>query len=86
MDTMNVSLTPEQSEYVRRTVARDFGDVSEFFRDLLRERMKQEIDADVAYLNATVSNAQAGPNDEQIKDVLGTQRKVRQELKRARRA
>ena len=85
MGTMNISLTPEQAEYVRRTVARDFGNASEFFRDLLRERMKREIEADLALLQSTTASAPAGPNEAEIASVLKTQKKVRQQLRHARR-
>lgn len=85
MGTMNISLTPEQAEYVRRTVARDFGNASEFFRDLLRERMKREIEADLAMLQSTTPGAPAGPSEAELASVLKTQREVRQELKHARR-
>lgn len=85
MGTMNISLTPEQTEYVRRTVARDFGNASEFFRDLLRERMRREIEADVALLQATTASAPAGPSEAEIEGILTTQREVRKGLKHARR-
>jgi Arc/MetJ-type ribon-helix-helix transcriptional regulator len=84
MDTMNISLTPEQAEYVRRTVDRNFGNASEFFRDLLRERMKREIEADLALLESTTRHASAGPSEEEIEVILETQRKVRKELRHAR--
>ncbi|MBI2928080.1 MAG: type II toxin-antitoxin system ParD family antitoxin [Verrucomicrobia bacterium] len=83
MDTMNVSLTPQQSEYVRRTVDREFGNTSEFFRDLIRERMRREIEADLGFLESTTPGAPAGPSDQEIEEVLAVQRKVRKELKRA---
>ena len=85
MDTMNVSLTPEQSEYVRRTVERDFGNASEFFRDLIRDRMRGEIEADLAFLRSTTKGAHSGPSDQEMEQVLAVQRKVRKELTRARR-
>lgn len=85
MGTMNISLTPEQAEYVRRTVARDFGNASEFFRDLLRERMKREIAADLALLESTTPGAPAGPSEAEIEGILATQRKVRKARKHARR-
>jgi Arc/MetJ-type ribon-helix-helix transcriptional regulator len=77
MDSMNISLTPEQSEYVRRTVERDFGNASEFFRDLLRERMRREIETDLAVLNATTKGAPVGPGEQEIENVLAVQRQVR---------
>lgn len=83
MTTMNVSLTPEQSEFVKRAVQRDFGNASEFFRELIRERMRREIEADVAVLNATNEGAPAGPSEAEINRVLAVQRRVRKELKRA---
>lgn len=83
MDTMNVSLTPEQSEYVRRRIERDFGNASEFFRELIRERMRREITADLAFLKSTTKDAPAGPSDQEVEGVLSVQRTVRKELKRA---
>jgi Arc/MetJ-type ribon-helix-helix transcriptional regulator len=85
MGIMNISLTPEQTEYVRRTVARDFGNASEFFRDLLRERMKREIEADLALLESTTPGAPAGPSDVEIEGILATQRNVRKARKHASR-
>ncbi|MBN8249534.1 MAG: hypothetical protein J0L84_19100, partial [Verrucomicrobia bacterium] len=79
MDTMNISLTRAQSEYVRRSVERDFGNASEFFRDLLRERMRREIGADLDQLQATDDDAPAGPSAAEIGQVLATQRRVRKE-------
>jgi Arc/MetJ-type ribon-helix-helix transcriptional regulator len=83
MGTMNISLTLEQAEYVRRTVERDFGNASEFFRDLLRERMKREIEADLALLQSTTRHAPAGPSEAEVEAILVTQRKVRKELRHA---
>ena len=84
MDTMNIALTPEQAEFVRRRVERDFGNVSEFFRDLIRERMRREIAADLTFLKSTIPGAPAGPSEQEIEEVLSVQRQVRKELKRAR--
>lgn len=82
MDTMNVSLTPEQSEYVRRTVDRDFGNTIEFFRDLIRERMRREVAADLKLLGSTVKDAPAGPDEQEIANVVAVQKQVRKELRR----
>ena len=84
LDTMNISLTPEQSEFVRRSVSRDFGNFSEFFRDLLRERMRREIEVDLVALEATTGQAPSGPGGKEIEGILTVQRQVRKELRRAR--
>lgn len=81
---MNISLTPEQSEYVRGSVHRDFGNASEFFRDLLRARMRREVEADLALLKGTSGGAAAGPSVDEVARVLAVQHAVRKELKRAR--
>jgi Arc/MetJ-type ribon-helix-helix transcriptional regulator len=81
MDTVNISLTQAQAEYVRQTVRRDFGNVSEFFRDLLRQKMEAEIGADLQFLQSTAKDAPAGPSEAQIQRVLEIQREVRKQLK-----
>lgn len=85
METMSISVTSLQSEYVRSTVEREFGNASEFFRELLRERMKREIEADLEFLDSTDEGAPAGPSGDEVRSILETQREVRTELKRARR-
>jgi len=82
MDTMSISLPPEQAEFVRRSVARDFGNASEFIRDCIRERMRHEIEADLTVLAATGRNAAAGPSDAEIERVLQVQREVRKASQR----
>ena len=84
MDTINVSVTPEQAEYIRRSTEHGFGNASEFFRDMLRERMQREIQEDLSLLEKT-GPAPAGPAPEEIEEILATQRRVRKDL-RARRA
>jgi Arc/MetJ-type ribon-helix-helix transcriptional regulator len=82
MNTVNISLPPAMSEYVRENVERDYGNVSEFFRDLLRERMRREIEADLAFLNTTTDGAPAGPSEQEISRILAVQKKVRKDLGR----
>lgn len=82
MDTFNISVTPEQAEYVGRHTSKDFGNTSEFFRDMLRERMEREAREDVAVLESTGA-APAGPDPDEIQGVIETQRQVRKE-RRAR--
>jgi Arc/MetJ-type ribon-helix-helix transcriptional regulator len=83
MQTLNISVTTEQEDYVRRCVERDFGNVSEFFRELIRERMKREIDEDLDFLSKTSEGALAGPSEKELDQILKTQREVRKELRRA---
>ena len=80
INTINISLTPAQSEFVRRTVSRDFGDANEFFRDLLRERMEAEIASDLEFLKSTQQRAPAGPSEHEIESIVQTQKKVRREF------
>jgi Arc/MetJ-type ribon-helix-helix transcriptional regulator len=79
-NTINISLTPTQSEFVRRSVKREFGNPGEFFRDLLRERMEQEVSADLKFLKSTQGSAMAGPSEQEIESIVQTQKKVRREL------
>ena len=66
-------------------MTRDFGNAREFFRVLLRERMKREIEADLALLQSTTAGAPAGQSEAEVEAVLKAQKTVRQQLKHARR-
>lgn len=85
MDTMNISLPASMADYVRRTVERDYGNSSEYFRDLVRERIEQETLADVSFLNDATREAPVGPSADDVAEILVIQKKVRKEI-RARRA
>ena len=85
MDSMNISLPASLADYVRRTVDRDYGNSSEYFRELIRERMNKEISEDVRFLNAATSDAPVGPSEEDIAEILKIQKRARKEI-RARRA
>jgi Arc/MetJ-type ribon-helix-helix transcriptional regulator len=77
MDSMNISLPPAMAEFVRRQVDQDYGNVSEYFRDLVRERIKREVDADLAFLESTGQGALPGPTEKEIEEVLAVQMRVR---------
>jgi Arc/MetJ-type ribon-helix-helix transcriptional regulator len=77
MDSMNISLPPAMAEFVRRKVEADYGNVSEFFRELVREKIQREIEADLAVLESTNENASPGPNEKEIEHVLAVQKRVR---------
>ncbi len=85
MDTMNISLPKSMSEFVRQTIERDYGNASEYFRDLVREKMRKEIEADVKFLEDSIQGAPPGPTEEEIEKIIALQKKVRKEL-HARRA
>jgi len=70
-------------DYVRARCERDYGNVSEFFRDLVREKMEREIQGDLRLLAAT-RTGEPGPSEAEIEQILATQKKVR--IRRARRA
>jgi len=84
MSTMNISLPGPMAEFVRQNVERDYGNASEYFRDLVREKMRKEIDAGVKFLEDSIAGAPPGPTEEEIEEILKLQKKVRKEL-RARR-
>lgn len=77
MDSMNISLPPTMVEFVRRQVEQNYGNVSEFFRDLVRERIKREIEADLQYLETAGRGAESGPTEKEIHEILAVQKKVR---------
>ena len=80
MNTINISLPTAMSEFVRENVERNYGNVSEFFRDLLRERMRREIEADVAFLNDATEGAPPGPTEAELQEVITIQKRVRKKL------
>jgi len=83
MDTMNISLPAAMSEYVRQNVERDYGNVSEFFRELVRQRMKKEIEADLRLLRET-GPAKPGPTEKDMEQIERIKRQVKKDT-RARR-
>ncbi len=84
MDSINISLPQPMADFVRGVVERDYGNASEFFRELVREKMRRQIEADVKLLNDSMKGAPPGPGEADIAKVLKIQKQVRKEL-RARR-
>ena len=82
---MNISLPRPMAEFVHTTIERDYGNASEFFRDLVREKIRQQVEADVRFLRAATDGAPAGPSEADVAEILRIQKQVRKEL-RARRA
>ena len=80
---MNISLPHTMAEFVRRRVERDYGNASEYFRDLIRASMQREIGEDLALLSATGKGAKPGPTDAEVEEVVAMQKKLRK-VRRAR--
>ena len=81
MSTVNISLPKAMDEFVRENVQRDYGNVSEFFRDLVRERIRREVEVDLAILNTATEGAPSGPSDSDIKEISRIQRRARKKLR-----
>jgi hypothetical protein len=86
MATLNISMPAPMAAFVRAQCERDCGNISEYFRSLVREKMKQEIEADLRFLESTRSGAHPGPSTEDVEEVLALQKRVRKGFARARRA
>ena len=84
MKGLNISLPAAMEDYVRARCERDYGNVSEFFREMVRERMAREIEADLKFLNSTRAGAEPGPTEEEIGEVIALQKRVRKELNAGR--
>ncbi len=77
MNSMNISLPPAMAEFVRRQVEQNYGNVSEYFRDLVREKIQREVDADLTILESTGKGAGPGPSEQEIQDILRIQKTLR---------
>ena len=77
MDSMKISLPPDLAEFVRRQVRQRYGNASEFFRELVRETIRREVQADLAFLGATVKGALPGATQEEVGELLAIQKKIR---------
>ena len=80
MKGLNISLPSAMEDFVRARCERDYGNVSEFFREMVRERMAVEIEADLKFLDSTRAGAEPGPTEREIEEVLALQKRVRKEL------
>jgi Arc/MetJ-type ribon-helix-helix transcriptional regulator len=79
--TINISLNPELAEFARAdSKARAFDSMSEYMRDLIRNRRQEQIQADVAFLENAIEGAPLGdPSDQEMAeiyaDIKGRRRK-----------
>ena len=86
--TINISLNPELAEFARSdSDAHAFGSMSEYMRNLIRNRRQAQIKQDVAYLEKAIKGAPLGdPSDEEMAGIVKAQHRLRAERKRARRS
>ena len=69
--TINISLNPELAEFARAdSEARAFDSMSEYMRELIRNRRREQIEADAAYLEKAITGAPPGdPSDEEMAEI-----------------
>jgi Arc/MetJ-type ribon-helix-helix transcriptional regulator len=80
METINISLPPAMAAFVRQETQRNFGNASEFFRDLVRQKMRREIEEDLRFLKDSITGAPAGPSETEIEQIISIQKEVRKAL------
>lgn len=83
--TINISLNPELAEFARADAeAQAFDSMSEYMRELLRRRRREQIAQEVEFLEKSMAGAPVGdPSDEEMAGIVKTQRRIRAALKRA---
>jgi Arc/MetJ-type ribon-helix-helix transcriptional regulator len=86
--TINISLNPELAEFARSdSKAHAFDSMSEYMRNLIRNRRQAQIKRDVAYLEKAIAGAPIGdPSDEEMAEIVKAQHRLRAERRRARRS
>ncbi|MGD1085530.1 MAG: hypothetical protein ABSA47_12390 [Verrucomicrobiota bacterium] len=69
--SINISLNPDLAEFARAdSRARAFDSMSEYMRDLIRNRRQEQIEADVAFLEKAIQGAPvADPSDEEMTEI-----------------
>jgi len=72
--TINISLNPELADFARSdSEAHAFDSMSEYMRDLIRNRRQQQIKRDVAYLEKAIEGAPMGdPSDEEMAGIYAS--------------
>ncbi|MBI4325569.1 MAG: hypothetical protein HY674_09930 [Chloroflexi bacterium] len=84
--TLNMSVPTELAEFVRQDMAEGhFGNMNEYFRDLLRRRRQARIEEDVRLLEHALAGAPAGDAPPEFyAHVKEIQQQIRQEKKACR--
>jgi Arc/MetJ-type ribon-helix-helix transcriptional regulator len=88
-ETINISLNPELADFARSDAeAHAFGSMSEYMRDLIRNRRQEQIKQDASFLEKAMEGAPLGdPADAEMREIVKTQHRLRVERRKsARRA
>ena len=82
--TINISLNPELADFARSdSAAHAFDSMSEYMRDLIRNRREEQIKEDVAFLEKAMEGAPIGdPSDEEMAGIVKAQHRLRAERKK----
>ena len=84
--TINISLNPELAEFARLdSEAHAFDSMSEYMRDLIRNRRQAQIKRDVAYLEKAIAGAPVGDPSEEAMAGIYDSIKARRKNKNASR-
>ncbi len=77
--TINISLNRELADFARAdSEAGAFDSMSEYMRELIRERREARIAADVAMLEKAIAGAPAGdPGDAELREIYAVAKKGR---------
>jgi Arc/MetJ-type ribon-helix-helix transcriptional regulator len=72
--TINISLNPELADFARSdSEAHAFGSMSEYMRDLIRNRRQEQIKQDVAFLEKAIKGAPIGdPSDAEMAGIYAS--------------
>jgi Arc/MetJ-type ribon-helix-helix transcriptional regulator len=72
--TINISLNPELADFARSdSEAHAFDSMSEYMRDLIRNRRQEQIKQDVAFLDKAIEGAPIGdPSDEEMAEIYAS--------------
>jgi len=77
--TINISLNPELADFARAdSEAGAFDSMSEYMRELIRQRRQAKIAEDVAMLEKAITGAPAGdPSETELREIYRVARKGR---------
>ncbi len=82
--TINISLNEELADFARSdSKAHAFASMSEYMRDLIRQRRQEQINKDVAFLEKAIEGAPLGdPSDEEMAEIVKAQHRLRDERRK----